>query len=142
MIRRPPRSTRTDTLFPYTTLFRSRIALRLAQQQMSAAGGGGGALHRNSFIRSPELLDQQLRLKSAPHIRFAGQITGCEGSVESAALGLAAARFAIAELGGRPLPPPPPQTALGPSPGHIPGGDDLATYQSPDERRVGKTNEQ
>src|SRR3546814_2877027 len=71
MIRRPPRSTRTDTLFPYTTLFRSRIALRLAQQQMSAAGGGGGALNRNSFIRSPELLDQQLRLKSAPHIRFA-----------------------------------------------------------------------
>src|SRR3546814_9314875 len=66
-----------------------------------------GGLHRNSFIRSPELLDGELRLKSAPHIRFAGQITGCEGYVESAAIGLAAARFAIAELGGRTLPPPP-----------------------------------
>src|SRR3546814_9478214 len=68
-----------------------------------------GGLHRNSFIRSPELLDGELRLKSAPHIRFAGQITGCEGYVESAAIGLAAARFAIAELGGRTLPPPPPE---------------------------------
>src|SRR3546814_13528791 len=70
-----------------------------------------GGLHRNSFSRSPELLDEQLRLKSAPHIRFAGQITGCEGYVESAAIGLVAARFAAAELAGRTLPPPPPETA-------------------------------
>ncbi len=81
-----------------------------------------GGLHRNSFIRSPELLDAQLRLKSAPHIRFAGQITGCEGYVESAAIGLVAARFAAAELAGRTLPPPPPETALGALLGHITGG--------------------
>lgn len=88
-----------------------------------------GGLHRNSFIRSPELLDQQLRLKSAPHIRFAGQITGCEGYVESAAIGLLAARFALAELRGQTLPPPPPETALGALLGHITGGADAATYQ-------------
>ena len=88
-----------------------------------------GGLHRNSFIRSPELLDGQLRLKSAPHIRFAGQITGCEGYVESAAIGLVAARFAIAELGGRTLTPPPPETALGALLGHITGGADAASYQ-------------
>ena len=88
-----------------------------------------GGLHRNSFIRSPELLDGQLRLKSAPHIRFAGQITGCEGYVESAAIGLVAARFAIAELSGRSLPPPPPETALGALLGHITGGADAASYQ-------------
>lgn len=88
-----------------------------------------GGLHRNSFIRSPELLDQQLRLKSAPHVRFAGQITGCEGYVESAAIGLIAARFAAAELGGRDLPPPPPETALGALLGHITGGADAASYQ-------------
>ena len=88
-----------------------------------------GGLHRNSFIRSPELLDAQLRLKSAPHIRFAGQITGCEGYVESAAIGLIAARFAAAELAGRTLPPPPPETALGALLGHITGGADAASYQ-------------
>ena len=88
-----------------------------------------GGLHRNSFIRSPELLDGQLRLKSAPHIRFAGQITGCEGYVESAAIGLVAARFAAAELAGRTLPPPPPETALGALLGHITGGADAESYQ-------------
>lgn len=88
-----------------------------------------GGLHRNSFIRSPELLDGELRLKSAPHIRFAGQITGCEGYVESAAIGLIAARFAAAELAGRTLPPPPPETALGALLGHITGGADAASYQ-------------
>ena len=65
-----------------------------------------GGIHRNSFINSPELLDRELRLKSMPHIRFAGQITGCEGYVESAAIGLLAARFAAAELAGRQLSPP------------------------------------
>ncbi len=88
-----------------------------------------GGLHRNSFIRAPELLDAELRLKSAPHVRFAGQITGCEGYVESAAIGLIAARFAAAELGGRALPPPPAETALGALLSHITGGADAASYQ-------------
>ncbi|HEX8668858.1 MAG TPA: methylenetetrahydrofolate--tRNA-(uracil(54)-C(5))-methyltransferase (FADH(2)-oxidizing) TrmFO, partial [Allosphingosinicella sp.] len=72
-----------------------------------------GGLHRNTFINSPQLLDRALRLRKAPHIRFAGQITGCEGYVESAAVGLIAGRFAAAELRGEALPPPPPETALG-----------------------------
>jgi methylenetetrahydrofolate--tRNA-(uracil-5-)-methyltransferase len=88
-----------------------------------------GGLHRNSFIRSPILLDEQLRLKSAPHIRFAGQITGCEGYVESAAIGLIAARFAAAELANNPLPPPPVDTALGALLNHITGGADADSYQ-------------
>ncbi len=88
-----------------------------------------GGLHRNSFIRSPVLLDEQLRLKASPHIRFAGQITGCEGYVESAAIGLIAARFAAAELAGRNLAPPPPETALGALLGHITGGADASSYQ-------------
>ena len=88
-----------------------------------------GGIHRNSFIRSPELLDGELRLKALPHIRFAGQITGCEGYVESAAIGLLAARFAIAEARGRPLSAPPAETALGALLGHITGGADAETYQ-------------
>ena len=88
-----------------------------------------GGIHRNSFIRSPELLDDQLRLKSMQHIRFAGQITGCEGYVESAAIGLIAARFAAAEVRGRALSAPPPETALGSLLGHITGGADAETYQ-------------
>jgi methylenetetrahydrofolate--tRNA-(uracil-5-)-methyltransferase len=97
----------------------------LARAEFARLGG----LHRNTFIRSPELLDPQLRLKSAPHIRFAGQITGCEGYVESAAIGLIAGRFAAAELVGRELAPPPPTTALGALLGHITGGADAETYQ-------------
>ena len=73
-----------------------------------------GGIHRNSFIRSPELLDRELRLKAMPHIRFAGQITGCEGYVESAAIGLLAARFAAAEAQGRTLPAPPPKPRWAP----------------------------
>ena len=88
-----------------------------------------GGIHRNSFIRSPELLDGELRLKAMPHIRFAGQITGCEGYVESAAIGLLAARFAMAEARGRSLPSPPPETALGALLAHITGGADAETYQ-------------
>ena len=88
-----------------------------------------GGIHRNSFIRSPELLDEQLRLKAMPHVRFAGQITGCEGYVESAAIGLLAARFAAAEVEGRALPAPPQHTALGALLGHITGGADAETYQ-------------
>jgi methylenetetrahydrofolate--tRNA-(uracil-5-)-methyltransferase len=88
-----------------------------------------GGLHRNTFINSPRLLDSSLRLRTAPHIRFAGQITGCEGYVESAAIGLLAGRFAAAELEGRTLSPPPPETALGALLGHITGGADSASYQ-------------
>ena len=88
-----------------------------------------GGIHRNSFIRSPELLDATLRLKSRRHIRFAGQITGCEGYVESAAIGLVAARFAIAEARGETLLPPPPETALGALLGHLTGGAVAETYQ-------------
>jgi methylenetetrahydrofolate--tRNA-(uracil-5-)-methyltransferase len=88
-----------------------------------------GGLHRNTFINAPLLLDETLRLKAAPHVRFAGQITGCEGYVESAAIGLLAGRFAVAELNGEPLAPPPPTTALGALLGHITGGADAASYQ-------------
>jgi methylenetetrahydrofolate--tRNA-(uracil-5-)-methyltransferase len=88
-----------------------------------------GGLHRNTFIQSPILLDRQLRLKSAPHIRFAGQITGCEGYVESAAIGLLAGRFAAAELQGRAMEPPPRETALGALLSHITGEAEAETYQ-------------
>ncbi|MDB5692120.1 MAG: methylenetetrahydrofolate--tRNA-((54)-C(5))-methyltransferase ((2)-oxidizing) TrmFO [Alphaproteobacteria bacterium] len=88
-----------------------------------------GGLHRNTFINSPRLLDGTLRLKSAPHIRFAGQITGCEGYVESAAIGLLAGRFAAAELAGATLQSPPPETALGALLGHITGGAEADIYQ-------------
>lgn len=88
-----------------------------------------GGLHRNTFIKSPELLDPTLRLKSRPNIRFAGQITGCEGYVESAAIGLLAGRFAAAELAGRTLPAPPRETALGALLAHITGEAEVETYQ-------------
>lgn len=88
-----------------------------------------GGIHRNSFINSPRLLDEQLRLKSRPNIRFAGQITGCEGYVESAAIGLIAARFTAAELRGESLSLPPPETALGALLGHITGGADAESFQ-------------
>jgi len=88
-----------------------------------------GGIHRNSFIKSPELLDGELRLKAMPNIRFAGQITGCEGYVESAAIGLLAAHFTAAEAQGRTLPAPPPETALGALLAHITGGADAETYQ-------------
>jgi methylenetetrahydrofolate--tRNA-(uracil-5-)-methyltransferase len=88
-----------------------------------------GGIHRNSFINSPRLLDRELRLKSKPNIRFAGQITGCEGYVESAAVGILAARFTAAELRGEVLPPPPPETALGALLAHITGGADAETFQ-------------
>ena len=81
-----------------------------------------GGLHRNTFINSPRLLDSRLRLKIAPRLRFAGQITGVEGYVESAAIGLLAGRLAAADRAGRDTPPPPPTTALGALLGHITGG--------------------
>ncbi len=88
-----------------------------------------GGLHRNTFINSPRLLDETLRLKSKPSIRFAGQITGCEGYVESAAIGLLAGRFAAAERLGRALIPPPPTTALGALLDHVTNGAEAATFQ-------------
>ncbi|MBL8697472.1 MAG: methylenetetrahydrofolate--tRNA-(uracil(54)-C(5))-methyltransferase (FADH(2)-oxidizing) TrmFO [Alphaproteobacteria bacterium] len=88
-----------------------------------------GGLHRNTFLNSPRLLDAALRLRSRPHLRFAGQITGVEGYVESAAIGLLAGRFAAAERQGRPLAPPPPTTAFGALLAHVTGGADAATFQ-------------
>ena len=81
-----------------------------------------GGLHRNTFLNSPRLLDQVLRLKAVPRLRFAGQITGCEGYVESAAIGLLAGRFAVAERLGEQPDIPPPTTAHGALLGHITGG--------------------
>lgn len=81
-----------------------------------------GGLHRNTYLDSPRLLDGALRLKAMPRIRFAGQITGCEGYVESAAIGLLAGRFAAAERTGGLLIPPPPTTAMGALLAHITGG--------------------
>ena len=88
-----------------------------------------GGLHRNTFLNSPRVLDRELRFRPAPQVRFAGQITGVEGYVESAAIGILAARFAAAEQAGRRLDPPPPTTALGALLGHITGGADAATFQ-------------
>ncbi len=88
-----------------------------------------GGLHRNTFIKSPVLLDHNLRLKADPRLRFAGQITGCEGYVESAAVGLLAGRFAAAERQGRTPALPPETTALGALLGHITGGADAETFQ-------------
>jgi len=81
-----------------------------------------GGLHRNTFLNSPKLLDAQLRLRVAPRLRFAGQMTGCEGYVESASIGLVAGLYAAADARSRSLPPPPPTTALGSLLGHITGG--------------------
>jgi methylenetetrahydrofolate--tRNA-(uracil-5-)-methyltransferase len=81
-----------------------------------------GGLHRNTFLHAPKLLDAALRLKAMPRLRFAGQITGCEGYVESAAIGLLAGRFAAAEALGEPVVPPPTTTAHGALLGHITGG--------------------
>jgi methylenetetrahydrofolate--tRNA-(uracil-5-)-methyltransferase len=81
-----------------------------------------GGLHRNTFLNAPKLLDGALRLNAEPRLRFAGQITGCEGYVESAAIGLIAGRFAAAERLGHYLTPPPPTTAHGALLAHITGG--------------------
>ncbi|MDB5616434.1 methylenetetrahydrofolate--tRNA-(uracil(54)-C(5))-methyltransferase (FADH(2)-oxidizing) TrmFO [Tardiphaga sp.] len=81
-----------------------------------------GGLHRNTFLNSPKLLDQQLRMRALPRLRFAGQMTGCEGYVESASVGLMAGLYAAAEARGVQLAPPPVTTALGSLLGHITGG--------------------
>ena len=88
-----------------------------------------GGIHRNTFLNAPTLLDDQLRLKSRPNVRFAGQITGVEGYVESAAMGLLAGRLAAAQILGRPIATPPPETATGALVNHITGGAEAKTFQ-------------
>jgi methylenetetrahydrofolate--tRNA-(uracil-5-)-methyltransferase len=88
-----------------------------------------GGIHRNTFLNSPRLLDEQLRLRLRPALRFAGQITGVEGYVESAAIGLLAGRFAAAESVGGAFAPPPETTALGALLNHITRGADAKTFQ-------------
>jgi len=100
---------------PQTQVFRSIPGLEKAE--FARLGG----IHRNTFIDGPRLLDGQLRLKSKPHIRFAGQTAGVEGYVESAGLGLIAARFAIAERAGGLAVAPPETTALGALIAHVTG---------------------
>ncbi|WP_394699111.1 methylenetetrahydrofolate--tRNA-(uracil(54)-C(5))-methyltransferase (FADH(2)-oxidizing) TrmFO [uncultured Cohaesibacter sp.] len=95
-----------------------RMIPGLEEAQFARLGG----IHRNTFLNSPKLLDGTLRLKSRPSLRFAGQITGCEGYVESAAIGLLAGRFIAAEIHGRALTLPPETTAFGALLGHITGG--------------------
>ncbi|TNC69482.1 methylenetetrahydrofolate--tRNA-(uracil(54)-C(5))-methyltransferase (FADH(2)-oxidizing) TrmFO [Rubellimicrobium roseum] len=88
-----------------------------------------GGIHRNTFINSPTLLDSQMRLKAHPWLRFAGQITGVEGYVESAAMGMLAGRLAAAEARGEALPPVPATTAVGALVSHITGGADAKSFQ-------------
>lgn len=88
-----------------------------------------GGLHRNTFLNAPRLLDDRLRLRAMPRLRFAGQITGVEGYVESAAVGLLAGRFAAAARLGIDIAAPPPTTALGALLGHITGGASADTFQ-------------
>jgi methylenetetrahydrofolate--tRNA-(uracil-5-)-methyltransferase len=102
-----------------------RMIPGLEQAEFARLGG----LHRNTFVNSPRLLDPTLRLKARPAIRLAGQITGCEGYVESAAIGLLAGRFAAAERRGEEPVLPPPTTALGALLGHITGGATAETFQ-------------
>ncbi len=102
-----------------------RMIPGLADAQFARLGG----IHRNTFLNSPTLLDEQLRLKSKPHVRFAGQITGVEGYVESAAMGLLAGRLAAQEILGQSLQPPPPETAMGALVTHITGGAEAKTFQ-------------
>ena len=102
-----------------------RMIPGLGQARFARLGG----LHRNTFLNSPRLLDPKLRLQARPNIRFAGQITGVEGYVESAAIGLLAGRFAAAEMLERELEPPPPATALGALLHHITVGATAESFQ-------------
>jgi methylenetetrahydrofolate--tRNA-(uracil-5-)-methyltransferase len=106
-----------------TRIFRAIPGLESAQ--FARLGG----IHRNTFINSPQLLDGSLRLKSEPRLRFAGQITGVEGYIESAACGFLAGRFAAAEQQGNDLPPPPATTALGALLNYIVGGATTDNFQ-------------
>ncbi len=88
-----------------------------------------GGIHRNTFINSPVLLDSALRLKASPNLRFAGQVMGVEGYVESASMGLLAGLFAVADLLEKPLPPPPRTTAVGALLAHVTGAANAETFQ-------------
>jgi methylenetetrahydrofolate--tRNA-(uracil-5-)-methyltransferase len=99
-----------------------QAALRMIPGLQNAEFARLGGLHRNTFLNSPKLLDEQLRLKAQPRLRFAGQMTGCEGYVESASVGLIAGLCAAAEAKGQSLAMPPATTALGALLGHITGG--------------------
>ncbi|MEM6478868.1 MAG: methylenetetrahydrofolate--tRNA-(uracil(54)-C(5))-methyltransferase (FADH(2)-oxidizing) TrmFO, partial [Pseudomonadota bacterium] len=102
-----------------------RMIPGLQQAEFARLGG----IHRNTFMNAPTLLDAQMRLRSRPNLRFAGQITGVEGYVESAAMGLLAGRLAAAEMQGRTLQTPPPETATGALITHISGGAEAKTFQ-------------
>lgn len=102
-----------------------RMIPGLEEAQFARLGG----LHRNTFINSPRLLNERLQMKVCPRLRFAGQITGCEGYVESAAVGLMAGRFAAAERLGKSIVPPPATTAFGAILNHITGGANAETFQ-------------
>ena len=97
----------------------------LAQARFARLGG----IHRNTFLNAPRLLDDRLRLRIRPNLRFAGQVTGVEGYVESAAMGLLAGRMAAAEARGADLGPPPPTTATGALVHHLSGGADARSFQ-------------
>ena len=102
-----------------------RMIPGLEQAEFARLGG----LHRNTFINAPRLLDESLKLKADPRMRFAGQITGVEGYLESAAIGLLAGRFAAAERSGQAISMPPRTSALGALVAHITGGADATTFQ-------------
>ncbi|MGC8202442.1 methylenetetrahydrofolate--tRNA-(uracil(54)-C(5))-methyltransferase (FADH(2)-oxidizing) TrmFO [Aliiroseovarius sp. PTFE2010] len=106
-----------------TTVFRTIPGLE------NASFARLGGIHRNTFLNSPTLLDDQMRLRSRPYIRFAGQVTGVEGYVESAAMGLLAGRLAAAEILGQPIASPPRTTAMGALIHHITGGAEAKTFQ-------------
>ncbi|PZO89112.1 MAG: FADH(2)-oxidizing methylenetetrahydrofolate--tRNA-(uracil(54)-C(5))-methyltransferase TrmFO [Micavibrio aeruginosavorus] len=103
--------------------------LRLIPGLQNAEFARLGGLHRNTFINSPRLLNGKLQMKAMPRLRFAGQITGCEGYVESAAVGIMAGRFAACERLGVEMTPPPPTTAMGAIISHITGGGNADTFQ-------------
>ena len=102
---------------------------RMIPGLQNAAFARLGGIHRNTFLNSPTLLDDRLRLRARPNISFAGQVTGVEGYVESAAMGLLAGRIAAATHSGRDLPPPPRDTAMGALIHHITGGAEARTFQ-------------
>ncbi|MEM6422290.1 MAG: methylenetetrahydrofolate--tRNA-(uracil(54)-C(5))-methyltransferase (FADH(2)-oxidizing) TrmFO [Pseudomonadota bacterium] len=102
-----------------------RLIPGLEEAQFARLGG----IHRNTFLNSPRLLDGTMRLRAMARLRFAGQITGVEGYVESGAMGMLAGRFAAWERLGRPMTPPPAETALGALLSHITGGAEAATFQ-------------
>ena len=102
-----------------------RMIPGLEQAQFARLGG----IHRNSFINSPLLLDNQLRFKPRSNIRFAGQITGVEGYVESASIGLLAGRLAALEILGGDIPDVPTDTAIGSLVNHITGGANAKTFK-------------